>query len=162
LARVVADPKALMDSHYIDVLAVNTDTGSFPMVYSDLGNSFLLSAAGSSWSSKLPKWKFMVNEGLFDDDAFDPDRGVTINKYSSWVAAAVNLRIIAIDDLTDLLDTSFASAYAVVEEEDDAASDDGNSVDSSTGGEEEGSVYTAASEGASCKIADYFGDGFCE
>ena len=63
LARVVADPKAIMDSSFVDVLAVNTDKGSFPMVYNDLGDSFLLSAKTSLWADTLPKWKFMDNLG---------------------------------------------------------------------------------------------------
>jgi hypothetical protein len=63
LARVVADPKAIMDSSFVDVLAINTDKGSFPMVYNNLGDSFLLSAKASLWAEKLPKWKFMDNLG---------------------------------------------------------------------------------------------------
>jgi hypothetical protein len=54
LARVLADPKALMDSNYVDATAINTgiSTGvpadnSFPMDYSDLGNNFYLSALKS-------------------------------------------------------------------------------------------------------------------
>ena len=82
-----------------------------------------------------------------------------INKYSSWVAAAVNMRIISIKDLTDLLDTSFASAYTVVEEDDDAVA---AAEDDATATATDDSVYTVASEGASCKNADYFGDGFCD
>jgi hypothetical protein len=50
LARVLADPKALMDSNYVDALAVNSQLAfdkSFPLVYGDLGNSFYLSALSS-------------------------------------------------------------------------------------------------------------------
>jgi hypothetical protein len=78
------------------------------------------------------------------DDQYDPDKGVMINKYSTWVAAAVNMRIISIKDLTDLLDTSFASAYAVVEDDDYVVA--AESDDTATATEE--SVYTVASEGA--------------
>jgi hypothetical protein len=92
------------------------------------------------------------------DDQYDPDKGVMINKYSTWVAAAVNMRIISIKDLTDLLDTSFASAYAVVEDDDYVVA--AESDDTATATEE--SVYTVASEGATCKTPDYFGDGFCD
>jgi len=50
LARVLADPKALMDSNYVDVLAVNSElvgSKSFPLTYDDLGNNFHLSAPAS-------------------------------------------------------------------------------------------------------------------
>jgi hypothetical protein len=115
----------------------------------DYPRSFLV-----RWDVTLPKWKFATQES--DDDwgygsSSDPPQGVMINKYSVWAAAAVNMGIIGIDDLTDLDDTSFASQYAVV-------------TDDTTAGEEEegddGSPALAA--GLVCKAADYYSDGFCD
>ncbi len=47
-------------------------------------------------------------------------------QYSLWVAGAVNMGIISINDLTDLAETSFAAAYAAVA--DDDGGDDGGST----------------------------------
>ena len=108
---------------------VAPNTGAFALQYSDLGNSVFLSAAQSEWTAKLPKWKFASQAGEDDklsyDTGYDPIKGLAINKYSLWVAAAVNMGTISIADLTDLTDTSFASAYAAaIPEELVAAEDD--------------------------------------
>jgi len=147
LARVLADPKALMDSSYTDVVAINQhpgQEGSFALSYDDLGNTFLLSAPTSSWNENLPKWKFASPKVA----SADPLIGIEVNKYSAWVAAAVNLGIISIKDLTDLTDTSFASAYSVPADDDAAdITDDGG---------------TPLPEGVTCFLKDFYKDGYCD
>ncbi len=53
LARVVADPSALMASDYQDAVAmdyrVGTDDRAFPLTYTDFGNQFTVSALRTSW-----------------------------------------------------------------------------------------------------------------
>jgi len=151
LARVAADPKSLMNSNYMDSIAFNAkascdewgwcEEGYFVLAYSDKGNSFTLSASEAQWSQYLPKWKFMTN---FDAQV-DVDKSVNINKYSLWVAGAVNMGIISIDHLTDLTDTSFASSYNVPSDDDEASTEE----------DDDGGPSLA---GAVCKLPDYFGD----
>ena len=154
LARVVADPKSLMNSNYMDSIAFNAkyscddnggcEEGYFVLSYSDRGNSFKVSAEEGMWTTYLPKWKFMTN---FDANV-DVDKGVGINKYSMWVAGAVNMGIITIDQLTDLTDTSFASAYTVPADDDAASTGDDK--------DDDGSSLAA---GVTCSLPYYYADG---
>ena len=59
LARVLADPPALMNSNYQTILVRNNlvDDGVFTLDYSDLGNDMYVSALKSTWDRVLPKWK---------------------------------------------------------------------------------------------------------
>ena len=70
-----------------------------------------------------------------------------INKYSLWVAGAVNMGIIQLKDLTKLTETSVSSAYSVTN--DDYVYDDGD--DSSGSG-----------SSSSCSIPSYYADGYCD
>ncbi len=98
-----------------------------------------------------------------DDDQLDPSEkdldpplGVAINKYSLWVAGAVNMGIIKIEDLTDLAATSFAAAYEGLLEDDAAG-----------GGEEEeedddGETVVTLPTGVVCTSPAFYGDGWCD
>ena len=150
LARVVADPKALMNANYIDAIAFNMQRGGFVMEYADRGNSFRLSASKSKWSEFLPKWKFVEN---YESEA-DITKGVTVNKYSLWVAGAVNMGIISIDHLTDLTDTSFANSYAVPSNDDTTSS----GTSGTSGGEGGDDDLGAALSGVVCRFPSYYRD----
>ena len=79
----------------------------------------MISALEANWAATLPKFKFQASNG--NADPATSTQALTINKYSVWVAGAVNMGIIRIDQLTDLTDTSFASAYAVPVDDDEFA-----------------------------------------
>jgi hypothetical protein len=102
-----------MDSSYTDAVAISRhpgQEGTFALSYDDLGNTFLLRAPTSDWNTNVPKWKFATPKVA----SHDPLIGIEVNKFSVWVAAAVNLGIISIKDLTDLTDTSFASVRSSI------------------------------------------------
>jgi hypothetical protein len=70
-----------------------------------------------------------------------------LNKYSLWVAGAVNMGIIEIKDLTNLKETSFAAAFATGADDDvDDGGDDSVSLPS----------------GVTCKVPGYYQDGYCD
>jgi len=69
-----------------------------------------------------------------------------INKYSLWVAAAVNMGIIELKDLTKLTETSVTAAYSV--STDDETFDDDDSGDDVTA--------------AACSVPRYYQDGYCD
>ena len=86
--------------------------------YSDLGDRFMLSAPHRTFSRLFPSWKsqLRVNGGppQYDDylqgtnmtGSKDEAMKATINKYSLFVAAAVNMGLIGVDThLTKLLDS---------------------------------------------------------
>jgi hypothetical protein len=76
-----------------------------------------------------------------------------INKYSLWVAAAVNMGIIELKDLTKLTETSVTAAYSV--STDDETFDDDDSGGSAGGG-------GGGSGSGSCVIPSYYADGYCD
>ena len=93
------------------------------------------------------------------NSSYDPPLGVGLNKYSLWVAGAVNMGIIKISDLTDLADTSFASAYAGVLEDDAAAEDDFDDDEAAAGASSGDDEYVG-----NCPAAtrEYYADGWCD
>ena len=69
-----------------------------------------------------------------------------LNKYSLWVAGAVNMGIIEIKDLTNLKETSFAAAFVTGGDDDGGDDDDSVSLPS----------------GATCSVPSYYADGYCD
>jgi hypothetical protein len=118
------------------------DGGSFmPLIYQEGGDTLSLTADSSSWDTTFPKWKF----GDSQDDVLQSSTGVvTLNKYSIWVAAAVNLGIISIKNLTNLKATALASIYQTL-------SDDSGSA-----------AGTGLPSGVTCAMPSGYKDGFCD
>jgi hypothetical protein len=147
--HIVADPIAIMSSNFKDALAFNgrVNGGSvIPLTYQENGDQLSLTAASSSWDTTFPKWKFGSAENDFvDDDAPSLPQGIALNKYSIWVAAAVNLGIISIKNLTNLKATSLAAIYQTVSD-DDSSSAAGSGLPS----------------GITCANPSGFKDGFCD
>jgi hypothetical protein len=82
-----------------------------------------------------------------------------INKYSLWVAAAVNMGILNLANLTSLSHTSITSAYSVSFDDDDGGDDDDD-------GFYFGYYYYGDDGGtgpaADCTVPRYYGDGYCD
>ena len=76
------------------------------MDYADEGVYFVISSTQDSWSNIFPNWYY----GSFADDATVDDAyvapfSIRLNKYSLWVASAVNTGVINVTDLTSLADS---------------------------------------------------------
>jgi hypothetical protein len=60
-------------------------------------------------------------------------KAMSINKYSLWVASAVNMGVITVADLVNLADTSIAAALGVTGNDDGGGDDDGSGGDDGGG-----------------------------
>jgi hypothetical protein len=142
--NIVADPNSLMASDFQDAVGYNGLFGGsvLPFTYQDKGNEISLSASSDEWTTTFPKWKFGLQN---DDGATRTSNAISLNKYSMWVAAAVNLGVISIVNLTNLKSTSLASIYGTVS---DDTSDSGGT--------------TLLPYGLTCVNPSGFEDGWCD
>ena len=112
-AQVLADPTMTMQAQYQWNLGMseNTTAGTyyFFLTYEDNGDKAMIGAPKNEFTNAFPRWNF--NTQGEDDDFFPADTlpvSLEMNKYSIYVAAAVNMGLLSVADLVDLADSGFS------------------------------------------------------
>ena len=72
------------------------------MVYSSAGDYFDVEMEEDTWQTLFPRWTIKSQGGS------SSTYKIEFNKYSLWVAAAVNMGVLKISDLTSLTETSLS------------------------------------------------------
>ena len=87
--QTVANPNSLMDTTYqycyMAKLGENNRNKTV-ITYSSTGDYFILESTKAEWEGLFPNWKIPE-----DDNKPIDEWNIEINKYSLWVAAAVNM-----------------------------------------------------------------------
>lgn len=119
-AQIKADPIMLMKADYFWNLGLsdNENKSIIKLNYADSEGDGVISATYEDFTAAFPEWKFNEQDEYDDFFADVPksDVAVRFNKYSLYIASAVNMGLLSIADLISLEDSGLG--------DDDGAGDD--------------------------------------